>query len=132
VTVHGNPIGRPPGAVNKIRGEAKVFCQEVLRSEEYRQSVRQRAKSGTLPAQVEVLLWHYAYGKPVEHVQVATAANTDLSELTTEQLAQRAAFIASVLSESANAKAAAEALDKEIEAEANARFAEAPVDPTVQ
>jgi len=127
LSAHGNPIGRPPGALNKNRGEAKTFCQEVLRSEEYRNSVKTRARSGTLPPQVEVLLWHYAYGKPVEHVALTTAANTDLSELTTEQLAERANFIASVLRDTASAKEAAAALDREI-----SELADTPVTGSVQ
>jgi hypothetical protein len=126
LTAHGNPIGRPPGALNKNRGEAKTFCQEILRSEEYKHSVRMRAKAGTLPAQVEVLLWHYAYGKPVEHVAIATAATSDLSELSTEQLAERAAFIAGVLRDTSSAKEAAAALDREISAEADAALVAAP------
>jgi hypothetical protein len=68
---------------------------------------------------VETLLWHYAYGKPVEHVAVTTAANADLSDMSAEQLAERASFIASVLKETASARAAAIALDRAIEDEAH-------------
>jgi hypothetical protein len=119
---NGVAIGRPPGALNKGRGEAKAFCQEVIRSEEYKMSVRARARAGTLPAAVETLLWHYAYGKPVEHVQLQTGSTVDLSELTTEQLAERATFIAGILRDSSNAQQAAEELDRRIDEDARVSF----------
>jgi hypothetical protein len=118
-TAYGNRVGRPLGSLNKNRGEAKSFCLDILRSDEYRRSVQVRAKLGTLPPAVETLLWHYAYGKPVEHVAVTTAANADLSDMSAEQLAERASFIASVLKETASARAAAIALDRAIEDEAH-------------
>lgn len=49
---------------------AQRFARMVLNSYEYRRSVFIRASVGELPAQVEVMLYHYAAGKPVERIEV--------------------------------------------------------------
>lgn len=102
-------LGRPLGSPNRItaagRAEAKQFCLRIVRDPRYAASFAERAFSGTLPAAVEVTMLHYAWGKPVEHIEVGLPqSSVDLSELSDEQLAERAGMIADVL----RAKAAAD------------------------
>jgi len=68
------------------RAEARALAKVVLDSPEYRASIIKRILAGTLPAQIEAMLWHYRYGKPAEQVQLNVG---DLSSLTTLELAQR-------------------------------------------
>lgn len=60
----GNP-GRPKGAVNKATREIKEFAREVLEDPEYVESLKARIKAGEA-SHMEVLLAHYAYGKPAD------------------------------------------------------------------
>jgi hypothetical protein len=52
---------------------ARAFARSIVESEDYRASVRERAKAGTLPAEVEELLWHFAIDEPIRR-QAAPAA----------------------------------------------------------
>jgi hypothetical protein len=56
-------------------------------------SLKTRANQGTLPPPVEIMLWHYRYGKPKDQI-VITQSEENLTELTTEELALRAKAIA--------------------------------------
>jgi len=47
----------------------KDFCRGVLSSREYRQSVFDRVALGTLPPAVEIRMYDYAYGKPVDRIE---------------------------------------------------------------
>jgi hypothetical protein len=106
----GNKGGRPKGRLNDATYEIRQFCQGIIRSDEYRTSVMRRIKNDTLPPQTEALLLAYGYGKPPEHLHLTASlqdARNDLSELTEEQLAERAELLAMVLRAKAEAEAAA-------------------------
>jgi hypothetical protein len=94
------------------RNEAKNFALEVVRSEEYRNSVWSRAKTGTLPPQVEIELWNRAYGKCPDKLEVTGAAHAELAGLTTEQLAERAQLVSELLRQQAEAEQDAEPSSK--------------------
>lgn len=66
----GNPNGRPKGVPNKATREIKEFCRKVLSTKTYMESLRRRIKEDSLPSAVEVLLYHYAYGKPKETIEI--------------------------------------------------------------
>ena len=66
----GNPKGRPKGALSKVTLEARAACAAIVDDPDYRQKLTARAKAGTLPPGIEVMLWHYAKGKPPDHVSV--------------------------------------------------------------
>ena len=57
--------GRPKGAVNKTTAEAREFAEQFLSRPAYSDSLRRRVDAGKAP-HMEVLLWHYAKGKPKE------------------------------------------------------------------
>ena len=74
---------------------AREFAEGILNSREYRESLIRRIKSDTLPAAVETLLYHYAYGKPKESIEVNLGTSAqDLSNLSNEELAVRAEALA--------------------------------------
>lgn len=64
--------GRPKGVRNKATIEAKEACAKIVDNEVYRERLRERALSGKLPPAIEVMLWHYAKGKPKDVVEVSS------------------------------------------------------------
>lgn len=67
----GDPrAGRPKGTLNKATVEVREMARGLVESDEYVASVRVRVQLGTLPPAVETMLWHYAYGKPKELVEL--------------------------------------------------------------
>lgn len=65
----GHPGAKPKGAVAKTTKAIREFAQSVLEDEQYRKNLRARASAGELGA-LEVTLYHYAYGKPKETMDV--------------------------------------------------------------
>lgn len=65
--VSGNPRGRPKGS---SRVEVRHLAAQLVGSRAYLATVEQRLLQGTLNARIEALLWFYAWGKPVERVQL--------------------------------------------------------------
>jgi len=81
---------RPDAPVPKAKKlTAKAFSEEILNSDEYRSALLCRILMHTLPPQIESLLYHYAYGKPVEHVEVKDVTDP-LEEFSAEQCEKRA------------------------------------------
>ena len=64
---------------NRATVEARKLCLGLVTSRAYRKEFKQRLLAGTLPANVEAMVWAYAFGKPTEHVRLSGA-------LTLEQL----------------------------------------------
>ena len=58
--------GRHAGTPNKATVEIKDFARSILEDPHYQKRLRDRVIQGKVP-QMEVLLFHYAYGKPKEH-----------------------------------------------------------------
>ena len=50
--------------------DAQRFARSLLDDAGYREMLRTRLMAGELPAPLETLLFHYAYGKPVEPVSL--------------------------------------------------------------
>lgn len=100
------------GATPYSKSEAQVFARRLLNSQAYRESLERRIKRDDLPAAVEVMLWHYAYGKPVESLQVQVVPGyEDLSALPIDELYKRAADLTRQLEE---AVALAEAIPADV------------------
>lgn len=88
------------GATNFTRHEAQRFARQLLESAEYRRNLEKRVTDGTAPPAIEAMLWHYAYGKPIEQVEIQVSqAHDDLSKLSVEELQQRARDLARQLEE---------------------------------
>lgn len=91
--VIGPGPGRPKGSLNKATREFQRACRKLLEDKDYRDALKKRLLAGTLKPQVEVMLHHYAYGKPKETIDVNHMVQEDvtaLQELTPEQLAAEA------------------------------------------
>jgi hypothetical protein len=85
------------------------LCRKILGSAEYLSSIETRVRVGTLPPTVEAMLWHYAYGKPAENVNLnVQKEEEDLSTLSTEELLKRAEVLHAAISE---ARAAEEVIE---------------------
>jgi hypothetical protein len=65
-----NPGGRRPGSKNRVTVEARLAAGAIVDDPAYRARLLARALNGTLPPAIEVMLWAYAKGKPVEEVSV--------------------------------------------------------------
>ncbi len=79
---HKGMGGRPPGSLNRTTLEVREFARHQIEDPEYQASLRGRLIAGKAP-QMEMMLFHYAYGKPVERHEVtadAGAAGPDGAE----------------------------------------------------
>jgi hypothetical protein len=82
---------RPQVAARAKRSEVQTFARMVLRDPVYRAKLIEAARNRTLPPAVEVMLYAYAYGKPVERVEIGRPDDfSDLEALSVEQLRERA------------------------------------------
>ncbi len=63
--------GRPKGRRNRTTLEVAAWARGLLADPVYRRNLRQRLRDGTA-GQIEVVLHHYAYGKPVERVELTS------------------------------------------------------------
>lgn len=65
----GGSPGRPKGLPNKATLEIKALARNLLENPQYLEALTRRLQRGTAGA-VEPLLFHYGYGRPVEHVDI--------------------------------------------------------------
>ena len=87
---------------NRKHSAGRIFCQKILESPEYLESVMRRMLSDSLPPAVEIELQHYAWGKPIERIAVAeTESLASLQDLSDDALAEHAADVARQALESA-------------------------------
>jgi hypothetical protein len=57
--------GRRKGTLNKITQDIRGLAQRMISDPAYVIALNKRMRKGTAGA-IELLIWHYAYGKPVE------------------------------------------------------------------
>jgi hypothetical protein len=72
-----------------VKMTAKAFSKEILDTAQYRESLLRRILMDQLPAAVECLLYHYAYGKPVESIEIKDVTDP-LDDFTAEQCEEHA------------------------------------------
>jgi hypothetical protein len=65
--------------------EARALARKMLTTPTYQKSLEDRLLAGKLPPAVETMLWHYAFGKPAENLNVSMKAQ-DLSALSPKEL----------------------------------------------
>ena len=70
--------GRKAGTPNKATVEIRELARSLLEDPAYQEKLKRRLRSGRAQ-QIEGLLYHYAYGKPVQKVALS-------GELTLEEL----------------------------------------------
>lgn len=90
-----DPFKGPDYTEQAIR-KARSVAKKIIESPEYVQNLHRRAVNGLLAPSMEALLWHYLYGKPQDHIEVAVSAkDEDLSLLSDRELQDRARDLAS-------------------------------------
>lgn len=62
--------GRAKGVPNKNTTDVAAVARLFVEDENYQHRLKVRLDEGTLAPGVETMLWHYAYGKPTEHLEV--------------------------------------------------------------
>lgn len=78
--------------------DARLYSLLIVTDPVYRENLLRAARSRILPPQMEVLLWHYAFGKPPDRVELGRPGEFgDLRKMSTEQLALRARNLATIL-----------------------------------
>ena len=78
--------------------EARIFALRVVRDPLYREKLLIFARARRLHPLIEQMLWHYAYGKPPERVELGRAGDFEsLEHLSKEELAERARKLAELL-----------------------------------
>lgn len=74
---------------------AKALSKKILQSPEYIASIIRRITLDTLPAAVECKLYDYAFGKPVDKVEVKDTTD-HLESMSSEELEARAMALAAL------------------------------------
>ena len=89
--------GRPKGSPNKYRYkcEAGELARKIINSPEYLENLMVRAKAGNLAPGMEVMLWYYSYGKPLNTIDLNVKDKApDYSNYSKNDLAREAAQLA--------------------------------------
>lgn len=95
------------GATNFTRWEIQRRARLILESEDYQQSLAERIRDKSLAPGIEAMLWYYAYGKPIENVNIKVSQEEeDLSKLSTQELMERAKKLHEQLEEAAQVEQA--------------------------
>ena len=89
--------GRPKGSLNKTEPSVRAAARAIVEDPEYRLALKLRVSLGEAPG-MEMLLWHYAYGKPKETVEVVRGPS-EFDAMTPEQLRARSLELAAMASE---------------------------------
>jgi predicted type IV restriction endonuclease len=66
----GNPAGRPKGIRDKRTTDGEAFARAILDDTGVRAELLRQAQTGEMPAVLVQTLLSYAFGKPVEVVDV--------------------------------------------------------------
>ena len=86
----GNPRGRRPGTLTRKTIEVRDICNALVDDPEYRESLRRRMIEGNAGS-MEVLVWHYAKGKPVDRIEAGTpGAFSNIPDSELKELLRRA------------------------------------------
>jgi len=62
--------GRPKGSLNQRTLEAKAFARQLVSNPTYLEKLQADLNERNVEASIEAMIWHYAYGKPKEHIDV--------------------------------------------------------------
>lgn len=68
--------------------EAASMAQKLLSDPSYLEHLKIRLMDGSLPSNIEALLFHYAFGKPVE--TIAVEDNRDIERMSDDELLEAA------------------------------------------
>ena len=93
--------GRPKGGRGEHRKtkEARQFAASIVNDPIYRANLLARAQTGTLAPGIEQMLWHYAWGKPKDTVDVNMMVSSEFTDLSNQEIAARIAITAAKAAE---------------------------------
>lgn len=75
--------------IRKAQKAALQLASFLIQDPLYRKNLIVRARAGTLAPNIEMMLWHYILGKPVEQINITTdAPDREMSEMTDAELKQ--------------------------------------------
>ena len=66
----GNPAGRPKGSRNQRLIDGETYARAIVDDPEVRAQLLKQAQQGVLPPALMQMFFTYAFGKPVEVVDV--------------------------------------------------------------
>lgn len=66
------PRGRPKGSRNKVSKAGRTFATRIVNDAKYRERLLSQARLGQLAPAVQTALMAYAWGKPVDQVELET------------------------------------------------------------
>jgi hypothetical protein len=72
--------GRPKGSRSKTKLEIAAVARQLIESREYKSSLKKRLIEGKAP-HMEPILFYYAYGKPVDRIQLIGPMVTEVNRL---------------------------------------------------
>ena len=70
--------------MSKRLSQASAFARKLLDDAMYQEQLKIRLMDGSLPSNIEALLYHYAYGKPVEAIEIT--GNSEIDKMSDEEL----------------------------------------------
>ena len=91
--------GRPKGRLNNQTLEQRAFAARVCYGQDgqgkkdFEEHCRKALLAGSLPPGIQLLIFHYLLGRPVERIELKTDER-EFEALTTEQIRARAMAIA--------------------------------------
>lgn len=97
-TTSGDEPGGTTSTLNKATKprSAKAFCEGIINSHEFRQYLLNGITLGDLAPGVVLRIMDYAWGKPVERIEVTSTQNP-FDAMAVEQVEARIAFLDEVL-----------------------------------
>jgi hypothetical protein len=79
--------------------ELRKAASDMINDRTYQKRLLEQLRTRRLRPAVEVMLWAYAYGKPIEHVEHAGTLLDELRALSPDELRQRALALAEKVKE---------------------------------
>lgn len=71
----GNPAGKKKGTLNKVTRQVKDFCFGLVNDPVYQAKFQAAFQARTIDKSLEELVWHYAFGKPSQALDVNLTFN---------------------------------------------------------
>ena len=73
--------GKSDGSSTTVTRQVKELCCNLVEDPKYQASFKRRLLSGELSPALESLVWHYAFGKPKDEVDLATQGPIEITWL---------------------------------------------------
>ena len=81
--------GRKRGTPNRATGDVRECCAKLVADPAYLAALRRRLLAGELAPAVETMLWHFAFGRPKDSLEMDANVGCQLSWLPREPPSQQ-------------------------------------------